>query len=66
MTTLNDYIALEADCRRLTEALRACIDILDGAQSGFIPGCGADEAWKKGRDDRITEARAALEQCADR
>jgi hypothetical protein len=44
----------------LAKALRDCLDILDGAQSGFIPGSGSDEAWCKGRDYRIADARAAL------
>ncbi len=40
--------------------LRDFIDILDGAMSGFIPGCGSDLSWHKGKDERIANARALL------
>jgi hypothetical protein len=44
----------------LVKALQALIDILEGAQSGFIPLCGSDLAWQEGRDRRIADARAVL------
>jgi len=44
----------------LVDALREFIDILDGAQSGFIPGCGSDLAWTEGRDKRLAEAKKLL------
>jgi hypothetical protein len=44
----------------LVKALEDCIDILDGAQSGFISGSGSDIAWHQGREQRIEDARSAL------
>jgi hypothetical protein len=44
----------------LATALEECVTILDGAQSGFIPGCGSDLAWRRGRDDRVDEARRLI------
>lgn len=57
----DDISLLKARIEELEAALRDFIDILEGAQSGFIPGCGSDEAWKRGRDQRIADARALLE-----
>jgi hypothetical protein len=64
-TTASDndakYIARACNSHyALVEALEECVTILDGAQSGFIPGCGSDIAWQNGRDERIASARAAL------
>jgi hypothetical protein len=44
----------------LVAALDDLIDILSGAQSGFISGSDTDQTWDIARSNRLNNARAAL------
>ncbi len=49
-----------ADTDALMALLRESADMLSESQSGYIPGCGADEKWDKRRDALVTEINEAL------